>query len=433
MECAPPCPPACMATKALYRHAPRFVWLAMALVSCAGCSSLNQPNPLGKLDRMVLVSNVAETRFLLRPKKLEAAPDADWVEVGRGLTVSVEYESGARLDVAARAPGYREKRVALTEPVPRYAFRFLEADRAHGRVVASGSASAAAVVDHGSGNVGVGQSERAGKRWAVIVGVSRYKFGGAGGFGALEFADKDAADFHRLLQRLGWDQDHIKLLIDEGATKRKVEYALETWLRRAAPDDTVVIFWSSHGWPDPDNPEKAFFACFDSRPSDPSSGLRMDRVRDMVSEREARNVLFIADTCHSGKVIRSGTGRGIGIVPALEAMERAHSVPRGWIFVASADPDRAAYEDKAWQNGALTHVLLSGMEGAADGYQSAGLNDGRITMGELREFIKDRMAEETLQILGARIEPLFFTTSGDPKIWEMTLAWPGGRTPRVEP
>ncbi len=261
-------------------------------------------------------------------------------------------------------------------------------------------------------------------RWAVIVGIARYQLAAQGVVKDLAFADRDAQDFAKALEKLGWGSDHITLVTNEKATKRAVEKALETWLRRAGPDDQIVLFWSSHGWPDPEDPEKAYFACYDSNPADPSSGLRMDRVRQTLEERKVRNVVIIADTCHSGKVIRSSDPKGISVVPALEAMQRKEQVPKGWVFIASADPDRKAYEDKAWNNGALTHVLLEALGGRADGYKSAGARDGTVTLGELRAYITDRMAEETLNIVGARLLPLFYTTSGDPDIWRLTLGAP---------
>jgi hypothetical protein len=258
-------------------------------------------------------------------------------------------------------------------------------------------------------------------RWAVIVGISKYEFSAPGGMSDLAFAERDAQDFAKTLENLGWGTDHMVLLTNEKATKRGVETALEIWLRRAGPNDQIILFWSSHGWPDLEDPEKASFACYDSKTSDLSSGMRMDRVRQMLEERKARNVVVIADTCHSGKVTRSIDSKAIGVVPALEAMQKSEQVPKGWVFIASADPDRMAYKDKAWNNGALTHVLLEGLNGKADGYKSAGAKDGVVTLGELRAYITDRMAEETLNVVGAKLLPLFYTTSGDTDIWKLTL------------
>jgi len=260
------------------------------------------------------------------------------------------------------------------------------------------------------------------KTWAVVLGIAEYRYTGHGPLKRLDFADKDARDFATSLKQLGWSKDSIYLLTDAQATEKKISYALATWLRRAGPDDLILLFWAGHAWPDPADPSRAYFACYDSKPSDPSSCWRMDRVRQVLEERGARNVVVIADTCHAGKIIRSGEPRAISVVPALNSMQAKEEIPKGWVFIVSADPDLKSYEDKAWSNGALTHVLLEGLRGAkADGYKSAGTKDGTVTLGELRAYITDRMAEESLNLLGARLTPLFFTTSGNPEIWDLTL------------
>ena len=256
--------------------------------------------------------------------------------------------------------------------------------------------------------------------WAITVGISEYEHT-SGFVNNLAFAAKDADDFYDLLIRQGWAKDHIYKVTDKGANKRNIGYALETWLRRASPDDLILIYWSSHAWPDPGDPTKAYFACYDSVPSDPSSGMRMDRVRQLVEERKAKNVIIIADTCHSGMIIRAGDPKAIGVIPALEDMKEKQTIPKGWIFIASADSDRKAYEDQAWSNGALTHVLLEGLNGKADGYMSLGNKDNIVTMNELRGYVLDRMNEESLAVLGAKLTPLFYTTTGDSNIWNIAL------------
>ena len=44
-----------------------------------------------------------------------------------------------------------------------------------------------------------------------------------------------------------------------------------------------------------------------------------------------------------------------------------------------------------------------------------------MSMAELRAYVTDRMREESLNVLGARLDPLFYTTCGDPSIWGLSL------------
>jgi uncharacterized caspase-like protein len=258
------------------------------------------------------------------------------------------------------------------------------------------------------------------KKFALVVGISNYRNRKESGLTNLLFADDDAHDFSDALKRLGWRTSHIKTLINERATKRNIEIALESWLTKAGKDDLIVLYWSGHGFQDPEVPERVYFACYDSTISIPATGYRMDRVRQSLEERGSRNVLFFADTCHAGTMITRGE-RGISVVPHLKKLRKEKKIPRGWIFMVGAETDRRAVENSSWSNGAFTHCLIEGIRGRADGYESMGPRDGRITMSELRAYLNTAMPDETQKVLGVAKRPVIATTTGDPSIWDLSL------------
>ncbi len=259
-----------------------------------------------------------------------------------------------------------------------------------------------------------------GKKFAVVVGISNYRNQSRDGLTNLLFADDDAHDFSEALKRLGWKSSHIRTLVNERATKRNIEIALESWLTKAGRDDLIVLYWSGHGFQDPEVPERVYFACYDTDISIPATGYRMDRVRHSLQERGARNVLFLADTCHAGKVITRGE-RGISVVPHLQKLREERKIPNGWIIMVGAETDRRAVENSSWSNGAFTHCLIEGILGKADGFESMGQKDGRITMGELQAYLKTAMPDETQRVLGVAKRPVIATTTGDPSIWDLSL------------
>lgn len=144
----------------------------------------------------------------------------------------------------------------------------------------------------------------------------------------------------------------------------------------------------------------------------------MDQVRRALEERKSKNVILLADTCHAGKLITRGdSSRGISIIPNI----KKQNIPKGWVFMVGADTDRQAIEDSSWSNGAFTHSLVNGLNGAADSFQSIGPKDGVVTMGELRAYMNTAMPEETQKVLGVAKHPVIATSSGDPDIWNLTL------------
>lgn len=254
----------------------------------------------------------------------------------------------------------------------------------------------------------------------MIVGISTYRYAGPNGLTNLIYADDDARAFARTMVKLGWSQSHIKLLVNEEATKRNITIALESWLTKAGPNSRLVLFWAGHAFPDPENFEKIYFACYDTDLSIPATGYRMDRVRSALEEQKSKNVLLFADTCHAGKLITRGE-RGISVLPSIDKMAREKKIPKGWIFMVGADADRKAIEHTSWTNGAFTHSLIKGLRGSADGYQSAGRKDNIVTMGELRTYMNSAMPTETQRVLGVAKRPVITTSTGDPGIWNLTL------------
>ena len=258
------------------------------------------------------------------------------------------------------------------------------------------------------------------KKFALIIGISNYENQGKDGLTNLLFADDDANDFSKALEKIGWSSSHIKKLVNEEATKRNIQIALESWLTKAGPNDVIVVFWAGHGFPDPEDPQKVYFACYDTEISIPATGYRMDRVRRSLEERRVRNVLFFGDTCHAGKLITRGE-RQNSVASHLKALREQKKIPKGWIFMVGAETDRYALESSSWSNGAFTHCLIEGIQGKADGFESMGKKDGIVTMRELQGYLNAVMPEKTQKAIGVARRPLITTTTGDSSIWDLSL------------
>ncbi|MBU0991079.1 MAG: caspase family protein [Proteobacteria bacterium] len=322
----------------------------------------------------------------------------------RILNIKPKFFQGMKLgageyDVEISAPGYQTQRMWLT--------------------VKSGT--------HNSFDLPLQPAQPAGvnflsKRnsYAVIIGISRYQFSSTDGLQELAFADDDAEAFRNMLLQLGWSNSHIKTLINENAKRNDILIALESWLTKVGPDDMIVLFWSGHGFPDPEDPEKVYFACYDTNINIPATGYRMDRVREILQERNAKNVIVLADTCHAGKLITRGS-KGISVQPYVQKLKREQRIPKGWIYMVGADTDRLAIEHSSWSNGAFTHTLLKALGGEADGFESVSPKDGVVDMRELRAYLESVMPDDTQKVLGTAKRPIITTSSGDPEIWNISL------------
>jgi tetratricopeptide (TPR) repeat protein len=232
--------------------------------------------------------------------------------------------------------------------------------------------------------------------WAIVVGITEYQHRRL----RLEYAAADADAFYDVLCSPtggGFDTEHICKLTDEEATTAAVTRALRSFLKKPARDDLVVLYFACHGAPDPDRPELSYLLTHDTDPFD-ISGTALPMREIDLSLREnllADRVVILADTCHSG-AISGGRGARSMADPAevvnrfLEGVSKAQ---RGVAVLTSAEANEVAREGPEWGggHGVFTHFLLEGMGGAAD----RAPRDGKVTVGELFDYVREKVMEAT--------------------------------------
>jgi len=157
---------------------------------------------------------------------------------------------------------------------------------------------------------GVKEERFRGQRWAVVVGISKYK--NSHQIPNLRYADKDASafyDFLRSPQGGGFPETHINPLLNENGTYQALRSALFTFLQSAIEEDFVVIYISGHGAPDPKNQKNLYFLSYDTDVAQiASTAFPMWDLETAIQRQiKAQKVVIISDTCHAG-----GVGGGIG-------------------------------------------------------------------------------------------------------------------------
>jgi len=233
-----------------------------------------------------------------------------------------------------------------------------------------------------------------GRKFALIVGVSRYR---DEGINDLQFADADARELRDFLRRTeggGFKPDDILYLENEQATIESVNGALDRILSQAGPNDLILLFIAGHGGPDPYAPQNLYYVLHDTRISDLShTALLMTTLQEKLDLARARRALVFIDTCHSAGLsgVQPTGGRGlennlINLYSAKLFKEEARAA------ITSSDVNELSYENKRWGggHGVFTYALLEGLRGQADANA-----DSLITAGELFAYVRDRVRLET--------------------------------------
>ncbi|MEW6127927.1 MAG: tetratricopeptide repeat protein [Acidobacteriota bacterium] len=243
--------------------------------------------------------------------------------------------------------------------------------------------------------IGGGQSlDGKGKLWAVVVGVSNYKY--LSPEQQLKFAHRDAQAFAEFLKSPnggGFPASQLKLLVNQDASISSIRSALGTTLPRSAePDDVVVIFFAGHGVVE--NNSDGYLMAYDSDPQNLyATALAVSEVDRIVTERvKARTVILIADACHSGRLGLTSRDASAEKVLVNRYLDEIGKSGRGVFRLLAARADQLSYEDARWGggHGVFTYYLLEGLKGKADRDK-----DSVVRAAELLEYLSEVVPNET--------------------------------------
>ena len=255
-----------------------------------------------------------------------------------------------------------------------------------------------------------GQSRRAPRHWAVVIGVGQYEHAGVS---KLRFSVADAdAMYQLLIGPGGFKPEHVLLLTDQTERKptlRNVRWALGTFLARSSSkDDTVLIYFAGHGAPEVDQrgvERDGFSKYLVPRDADPDdlflTALAMDDLQTILGRIEAERVVIFLDACYSGaaggRTFASQKTRASGVDDLfLERLARS----KGRAIITAARPSEVSIELAEFGHGLFTYYLIKGLKGAADGNR-----DGIVSLQELYEYLEQEVAQRS-RAIGANQHPV---------------------------
>ena len=240
-------------------------------------------------------------------------------------------------------------------------------------------------------------SEFKGRKFALIVGVSEYRYN-EGNLLDLAYADADARAVRDFLQRAeggGFAPGDVVFLENEKATTESVRVALNSFLPKAGSDDLIFIFIAGHGGPDPYAPQNLYFMLHDTKLADmPGTALPMTELQEVLDHRvRAGRVVVFVDTCHSAGLSGEKLIAARGVENNLINLYAARLFTEtGRAVLTSSDVNEVSQEGQRWGggHGIFTWVLLEGLKGGADADE-----DRFVTAGELFGYVRNRVRVET--------------------------------------
>ncbi len=217
------------------------------------------------------------------------------------------------------------------------------------------------VVPDDSAPTGKSASRPIKDKWAVVIGIDRFK---DKRIPTLRFSAKDARDFATfLVEKANFKKDHVLLLLNENASRHNIDSALgDTWLpKRVLEDDLVLIYASTHGSPrELDVGGDNFLIAYDTNQEELfTTGIKLQDLAPTVRQRtHCDRIVLILDACNSGAAQAGGKG-----LLRTTNFDVGSLAGKGQIVISSSAIDQRSWESTRYSNGVFTRNLINVLDG----------------------------------------------------------------------
>jgi WD40 repeat protein/uncharacterized caspase-like protein len=257
--------------------------------------------------------------------------------------------------------------------------------------------------------------KRTGTAWVIAVGVDEY----ANAQYNLRYAVADAESFGQELQRqqaqvARFSRVEIIPLLNDQATKANIltalrrlsgvveptpsKYAPLDRLKRAEPEDAVVIYFAGHGTA---QGQRFYLLPHDigytgERNALDENGLKTilahsisdEELEDSVEGLAASTLLMVIDACNSGQALEAEERRR-GPMNSKGLAQLAYE--KGMYILTAAQSYQAALEAAQFGHGLLTYALVE--EGLKSGIADGEPKDGVVNAREWLDFATERVPQ----------------------------------------
>lgn len=236
---------------------------------------------------------------------------------------------------------------------------------------------------------------------AIVIGLEKYR----GQLPKADFAESDAKLMAKYLTKvMGYAEENVAILTNDQATKSDLEKYIESWLpNRVEKDDTVLVYFSGHGAPNPKTGE-SYLVPYDGDPTFiDKTGYPLSRLYQHLADLPAKEVVVVLDSCFSGAGGRSVIAQGMR--PIVTELKSPLLAKGKTIVLSASTGQQVSSTYGAKFHGLLTYFFLKGLQGEGDTNK-----DGFIELKELFDYLSPQVArvarrefnnEQTPQLLGS--------------------------------
>ena len=224
----------------------------------------------------------------------------------------------------------------------------------------------------------------------TFIGICVENYSESKNFTKVRYAENDVRAFSATLQLHGFAIENQVILINENATKSRVESTIRTILQSLSAADRLFMYFAGHGV------YISGMNCLvvhDSMKKDLAfTSVVVGWVFDQVRESECKKVVMFLDACHSGVVSDAGSRDIIGELDET-GIQNFFSSAEHCVCFAACKVDQISRSCDTLEHGVWTYHLLQ----AFNGHPSAHKN-GLLTDATLKNYLREVVPAEARKV-----------------------------------
>jgi hypothetical protein len=229
-----------------------------------------------------------------------------------------------------------------------------------------------------------------GRFWALLIGVEKYER-----VPQLRHTLNDVRQIARTLRERDGFKDECRLEMTEDSTdqqrqprKATIEQEVPAWLKKPAPDDTVLVYFTGHGFRDAKG--TMYLAPLDCDYHDlAKTGIPVKWLRSAIDACPAKSKLLVLDSCHAG----SEKGEGDQQSVAGEDLSDSFKDAPGVITIASSSAREKSQIWEEKQQSLFSYWFNQALKGHSDKD-----GDGEVNIDELYEYVRKNVIRTTREV-----------------------------------
>jgi WD40 repeat protein len=257
------------------------------------------------------------------------------------------------------------------------------------------------------------QEAQPGQKYALLIGVKQYA---KGELRSLTYTEADVEGLAAVLVDSGYPRQNITIMTQKVGAKNaglnptlaNIRAVMKRWVDNRNENDTLLIAFAGHGVQFRGS-KVHFFCPAEAKLSDPKQTmLPIPEVYALMGTSKAAHKLLLVDACRNDPSVDHSRGAGGGgaklpEVPLDSDFRPDTSDEDAPMALFSCSRGQKAYEDDGLGHSVFYHFVIQGLKGEADGNK-----DGKVTLGELREYVYHHVPKFTGREFHVRQQPEVF-------------------------